>query len=80
MNKRQAIQGAAEWLLAEIPALREHALYSPDLPLEKADRARMAAALDVLEERLGVTAYGRERMGPSRKVSPPDPNQVALFE
>lgn len=84
MNKREALRFAAGEL-EEIAAGLAKAYQAPDLPSDdwrmaysKKDRERIGAAFAELRFRMDRTATGAQREKP--QVTPPDPNQVALFE
>lgn len=81
MNQREALRFVAWEVLQDI---ENHAdeyrcgdRLLPDDLTEK-DRERVALAYENIVARLDFIATGRRKA--KRKVAPPDPNQVALFE
>lgn len=80
MNKRQALSALAGDLLVKLAAMREHDERYGSYHAQRgtADHERLMLAHEELEFRLTKIEHPTTRRKP--KVSPPDPDQVALFE
>jgi hypothetical protein len=78
MNQREAMRYASGMVAARVYKMAEET-GPASLPFPTADRDRVENALLLIANRLEDTAAGL-RGKKKEQVTPPDPNQVALFE